>query len=289
MSIDMQQVMAKPVYPGQQFSNYVELCKYIGIDVTQGKARQLDQRHLQCYFTWRKAEKGHTIIVVETFYDAPKVFPDRREGRHTTELGGMLQAIILSTEWKADFYSISSFLYELGLFTKEQSKMSTRIGVEKIYSSRLTGRFESAIKQINKKEHNCIPKFVVNLDTGELLPEEEWEHFRQIKREVLSEFGGRGMTEGRLYWNKRYPEYERRLYSRTASELGQSRVNERYWMKGWRKQAISAPTLTEFLKVFAQDMIESYRGGLGIKSKEEYKKNLQVLIDKLPHRVEIDA
>lgn len=162
----------------------------------------------------------------------------------------------------------------MGLFTKEQTNYKTRLGkVEEIYCSRLAGRLRSAINQINKKEPFLVPLMVIDLDKGEPIPEENWGTFRQIKTEVLAEF--QVESEGRLFWRHQYTEYEDRLKKRTREVLGRGRVNERYWMKGWRVEQMESPAVKDFLTLFGQDILDSYQPGIGIASKEAFKSDLE--------------
>ena len=77
-------VQKNKVKEGQTFANYSRLCEWIGIPVTQGKQRQYDQRRLQCYFSWEKAERGNSLTITETYYDTPRPLEDGRIGIHTT-------------------------------------------------------------------------------------------------------------------------------------------------------------------------------------------------------------
>ena len=274
-------IRENPVKVGQTFETYKALCEYIGIPVTTGKQRILDQRHLQCYFRWEKKEGSNQLVITETYYDHPKPFEDRRIGIHTTELGEMLQNILLTTELDRGAYSISGLLYRMGLFTKSQSEIRTRLGkVEQTYSSRVCGRLRSAITQVQKRNLANIPMMVVDLNAGKPLPNEIWEPFRQIKRETLQEFGVQ--SEGKLWWSRRYQEYAKRLSQRTGKELGYSMVNERYYISHWTiHQEIIPPTKEDFLMIFGQDMLDSYQGGLGIASKNSYRADLLNLFSKL--------
>ena len=83
--------------------------------MTTGKQRQLDQRHLQCYFTWEKIAGSNRLVITDTFYDAPKPFEDKRQGIHTTELGGMLQSLILQKELPSIGITKRNILIELGV------------------------------------------------------------------------------------------------------------------------------------------------------------------------------
>ena len=275
-------VQKNKVKEGQTFANYSRLCEWIGIPVTQGKQRQYDQRRLQCYFSWEKAERGNSLTITETYYDTPRPLEDGRIGIHTTVLGGMLQDMFLTTPWKEDYYSISKFLYEMGLFSQAQSKYVTRLHkAEHFYCSRLCGRLKSAINQINKKDPFTVPLFVVNLETGEPVDEEEWETFRRIKAETLAEFDAQ--SEGALYWRKQYKSYLESLSKKTYHEMGMWKVNERYWTKGWiARWDIRRPTNAEFLTLFGQDILDGYpSGGIGVASKETMKKDLEEIFRRL--------
>lgn len=106
---------------GQEFKSYSALCEYIGIPVTKGKQRQLDQRRLQCYFTWEKIAGSNRLVITDTFYDAPKPYEDNRKGIHTTELGEMMQSLILATPWRhKELLSKSGVFRRMNLLTVEK-------------------------------------------------------------------------------------------------------------------------------------------------------------------------
>ena len=65
--MEIEQVRNTPLEIGQEFKSYPDLCNYLGIPVTKGKQRQLDQRHLLCYFTWEKVAGSNRLIITETF------------------------------------------------------------------------------------------------------------------------------------------------------------------------------------------------------------------------------
>ena len=139
----------------------------------------------------------------------------------------MLQNIFLSTAWKDGFYSISSFLFSIGLFSPHQQQFSTRLKkVEDNYSQRICIRLKSAIVQIQKKGLADIPYVVGDLDTFETLTEDEARIFRRLKTEVLTEFHAE--TERDIFVRGLYPYYQNRLSAKTVEILGRQNVNERY-------------------------------------------------------------
>ena len=115
-------LLTNKVSVGDKYKSYSDLCKHIGIPVTTGKQRQLDQRHLKCYFDWEKAEHGNKLIITETHYDNPKEFIDQRNGTHITPTIAMMMDLFLNTPWEGPFYSKSKMLYEMELLNDEIRK-----------------------------------------------------------------------------------------------------------------------------------------------------------------------
>lgn len=270
-----------PVQIGQTFKSYAELCRAINIPVTTGKQRQLDQRHLKCYFDWETKPGSHQLRITSTYYKDPKPFDDQRQGVHTTETGQMLQNLFLAHDWDSKYYfALSGFLYQMGLFSKEQQEMRTRVGeVERRYSSRLCGRLRSAITQINKKSLATVGLVVIDLDTREILHGGKREHFLRIKRETLQAFGVN--SEAKIWWRRQYEDYEKQLSIRTKNELNIPHVNERYIVRGIMPLENPPPTREEFLTRFGQELVDGYRGGLGVASKEVFRDDLLCLFQKL--------
>lgn len=83
--------------------------------MTTGKQRQLDQRHLESYFKWEKVAGSNRLVITETFYDNPKPFEDKRQGIHTTELGAMLQGLLLQTPWPREGITKRKILIDMGV------------------------------------------------------------------------------------------------------------------------------------------------------------------------------
>ena len=270
-----------PVKVGQTFKSYAELCRAIKIPVTTGKQRQLGQRHLKCYFDWETKKGSNQLTIIETYYENPKQFDDQRQGIHTTETGQMLQNLFLAHGWSSNYYfSLSGFLYQMGLFSNEQQEIQTRVGkVERRYSSGLCGRLRSAITQINKKGLASVDLAVIDLDAREILPWEEWDHFRQIKRETLQAFGV--TSEAQIWWRRKYEDYEKQLSIRTKNELKVPHVNERYFVMDVKPLESPPPTREEFLTQFGQELVDGYKGGFGIASKEAFRDDLLRLFQKL--------
>ena len=270
-----------PVQVGQTFKSYAELCRAIKIPVTTGKQRQLDQRHLKCYFDWETQAGSHQLRITSIYYEEPKPFDDQRQGVHTTETGQMLQNLFLTHGWNDKYYfSLSGFLYQMGLFSEEQQEMRTRVGaVERQYSSKLCGRLRSAITQIKKKRLAAVDLAVIDLDAREILPWEEWDHFRQIKRETLQAFGVN--SEAKIWWRGQYEDYEKQLSMRTKKELNVLHVNERYFVMDVKPLESPPPTREEFLTQFGQELVNGYKGGIGVASKEAFRDDLLRLFQKL--------
>jgi len=147
--------------------------------VTTGKQRQLDQRHLQRFFTWEKVAGSNRLVITETFYDDPKPFEDGRKGAHLTRLNTMMQNLILSTPWTDFFLSRYEMLSAMGLVLlnenpepvdeEEQSHQKRTAAGD--YSRKLNDLFKSACTQLKKQGYAEIKPVVINIKTGEVLSE----------------------------------------------------------------------------------------------------------------------
>ena len=185
---------------GQEFKSYSALCEYIGISVTKGKQRQLDQRRLQCYFTWEKVAGSNRLVITDTFYDAPKPYEDNRKGIHTTELGEMMQSLILATPWRhKELLSKSGVFRRMNLLTVEKYDSEEYVDDDKRfhikrsawgdYFRKLNDLFKSACTQLEKKDAAKIMAVVANPETGYILTEKETEEFKRIWKSSLEVFG----------------------------------------------------------------------------------------------------
>lgn len=55
------------IHVGQEFKSYPAMCKFLGLEVKTGKARQLQLESIRCYFEFHKVDNGNKIIVDEVF------------------------------------------------------------------------------------------------------------------------------------------------------------------------------------------------------------------------------
>lgn len=172
-------IMEQQVKKGQAFKSYAALCRYVGIPVTTGKQRQLDQRHLRCFFTWEKVAESNRLIITETSYDDPKPFEDGRKGEHPTSLNKMMQNLILSTPWKRSFLSRYEMLSAMGLVLPnensepvgEEEQLHQRRTAAGDYTRKLNDLFKSACAQLKKQGYAEIKPVVINTKTCEILSE----------------------------------------------------------------------------------------------------------------------
>ena len=229
--IDYYLIQIVRVNIGQEFKSYSDLCSYIGIPVTKGKQRQLDQRHLQCYFTWEKIAGSNRLVITETFYDAPKPFEDNRKGIHTTEFGGVMQNLILSTPWQPnELISKGKMLERMNLIRagpsatleidceEEENFEHIKRQPKDDYRRKLNSLLDSACEQLRKKGYAEINSVVANPKTKYVLSEQEFQKFNEIWKNTLGLFGA--FHIGVIYQRRQEKEFWQSLnYATETNEI----------------------------------------------------------------------
>ena len=229
--IDYYLIQIVRVNIGQEFKSYSDLCSYIGIPVTKGKQRQLDQRHLQCYFTWEKIAGSNRLVITDTFYDAPKPFEDNRKGIHTTEFGGVMQNLILSTPWQPnELISKGKMLERMNLIRagpsatleidceEEENFEHIKRQPKDDYRRKLNSLLDSACEQLRKKGYAEINSVVANPKTKYVLSEQEFQKFNEIWKNTLGLFGA--FHIGVIYQRRQEKEFWQSLnYATETNEI----------------------------------------------------------------------
>lgn len=288
--IEVEILLRNQVSIGQEFKSYADLCKHIGIPATTGKQRTLDQRHMKCYFDWKKAERGNKLTITDTYYDNPKEFVDNRNGTHITPTIEMMMNLFLNTEWKKPFYSKTKMLYEMELFNEEIGKKATsqdgitfRITVEKDYFQKIRGHLLSTITQINKSNYGFILPKVVNIKTQCILPNEQWNIFYNIRDKALEKFNE--SNEGDIYKHKKWNAYREEIDTQTEKLLYQSPVCEIYHLFIFPPPNLEPVSRVDFLKHIGEQMVKTYtkkrKGSIGCVSPEAYKEGVDNLLSEL--------
>lgn len=288
--INTEILLENKVCIGDEFKHYSDLCKYIGIPVTTGKQRQLDQRHLRCYFDWEKKEHSNKLTISDTYYDNPKEFIDQRNGTHITPTIEKMMNLFLFTEWEDDFYSKSKMLYEMELFNDEvrkktdsQQGANPRITVEKDYSQKMYGHINATINQINKSGLGSITPQVVNIKTKKILHYEFRSKFYDIRKKALNKFGEK--NEGGIYKHKKWAQYREEIDNQTLKEFNQFPIYERYELSIYPPQDIEPISREDFLNHVGEEMIRTYtrkhEGAIGCVSPKAYEQSVKELIAEL--------
>ena len=229
--MEIEQVRNTPLEIGQEFKSYPNLCSYIGIPATKGKQRQLDQRHLQCYFTWEKIAGSNRLVITDTFYDAPKPFEDNRKGIHTTEFGGVMQNLILSTPWQPnELISKGKMLERMNLIRagpsatleidceEEENFEHIKRQPKDDYRRKLNSLLDSACEQLRKKGYAEINSVVANPKTKYVLSEQEFQKFNEIWKNTLGLFGA--FHIGVIYQRRQEKEFWQSLnYATETNEI----------------------------------------------------------------------
>ena len=265
MKINLQQmIMKQQVKKGQTFKSYAALCRYVGIPITTGKQRQLDQRHLQCCFTWEKVAESSRLIITETFYDDPKPFEDGRKGEHPTSLNKMMQNLILSTPWKYSFLSRYEMLSAMGLVLSNEN--SAPVGEEEQphqrrtaagdYGRKLNNLFKSACAQLKKQGYAEIKPVVINTKTYEILSEIDAECYHRELRCTLGIFGAFHL--GAIYARGQEKEFWKKLDIATAVSMGQSPLRDRMQIVTIRPECADVVDRKEFLTLIADKLKTNY-------------------------------
>lgn len=284
-------LLTNKVSVGDKYKNYSDLCKHIGIPVTTGKQRQLDQRHLRCYFDWEKAERSNKLTITSTYYDNPKEFIDQRNGTHITPTIAMMMDLFLNTPWEGPFYSKSKMLYEMELLNDEirkkadiQERATPRITVEKDYCIKILGHLNSTINQINKSGHGLILRKVVNVKTKHILPDELWDKYYAIRDKALEKFGE--ANERDIYRHKKWAAYRGEIDSQTIEQFNQAPIYERYQLFVFPTSDNGEPvSIEDFLNHIGEEMIKTYankhKGCIGCVSPKAYEEAVNGLISNL--------
>lgn len=235
----------------------------MGIPVTMGKQRQLDQRHLQCFFTWEKVAESNRLIITETFYDDPKLFEDGRKGEHPTKLNKMMQNLILSTPWKYSFQSRYEMLSAMGLVLPDEN--SAPVGEEQPhqkrtaagdYAKKLNGLFKSACAQLKKQGYAEIKPVVINTKTRETLSEIDAEKYHRELRCTLGIFGA--FHVGVIYARGQEKEFWKKLDIATAVSIGQSPLRDQMQIVTIRPECAEVVDRNEFLNLVADNLKINY-------------------------------
>lgn len=276
-------IAANPVEIGQEFKSYVALCTHIGIPATTGKQRQLDQRHLQCYFTWEKVAGSNRLVITETFYDAPKPFEDKRQGIHTTELGGMLQGLILKTPWQRQPMTKRKMLVKMKIMAQRDIH-GLRTDAYWDYSQKQYSLLESAFTQLKKKGTLDIVQVLADKRTGEELPEAAIAVYREIFQSVLAEYKAAHIVN--IY--KRHLQED---FWNDVDEETQKRMGRRKLALCWKIVQIKPNfdgdvSAKEYVQAVADKLSDNYskknKGAIGIVSPESYQKEMQRVLEYLP-------
>ena len=262
--MNIEKIPQAQVTVGQEFKSYSALCDYVGVPATTGKQRQLDQRHLKCFFTWEKVAGANRLVITETFYDAPKPFEDGRKGAHLTRLNGMMQNLILSTPWTDSFLSRYEMLSVMELVLPDE-KLEPVNGEEQIhqkrtaagdYSRKLNDLFKSACTQLKKQGYAEIKPVVINIKTGVILSEIDAESYHRELRCTLGIFGAFHM--GIVYARGQEKEFWNKLDIATNVSIGQSPLRDRMQIVTIKPECADAVDRKEFVTAVADKLKSNY-------------------------------
>lgn len=232
--------------------------------MSAGKQRQLDQRHLQCYFTWEKVAGSNRLVITETFYDDPKPFEDGRKGEHLTRLNKMMQNLILSTPWTDSFLSRYEMLSAMGLVlpnenpepVAEEEQLHQKRTAAGDYSRKLNDLFKSACTQLKKQGYAEIKPVVINTKTREVLSETDAENYHQELRCTLGIFGAFHL--GIVYARGQEKEFWQKLDIATEVSIGQSPLRDRMQIVTIKPECADAVDRKEFVTAVADKLKANY-------------------------------
>lgn len=280
MDIINEKIQKNMVEEGQEFSNYKQLCQYIGIPYSQGKQKELLNRHLKCYFTWEKVEGSNRLRILETFYDNPKVFEDRRGGSRAKPTTAILVQYFKQCEWKSGFYSKTDLLRKMGLVPRVQFKESLRTKARSLSNIVYDG-ITSSMRILMKEYSDKISEEVVSEKEDRILNATEREEYFEIKEEVLRQFGAK--SEWDIFDRDEWQSYRCMINKATIERLNLEEVHERYWIISWSAEEGTETTIdnrmvirTAYTQLLAnrKKKMKGGKGGIGVASIEHYQKFL---------------
>ncbi len=288
--ITTETILKHRVYIGQDFTSYAKLCAYLGVPVTKGKQRQLDIRHLNCYFSWENIEHSQKIIITDIFYDQPREFEDGRTGIHTTEIGSQMQQLFRATKWKKPAYSLTSMLFEMQLMTNdifEKSLRESQSGQKfqrayRDYTAKIFRHLKSTINQLEKKGLIHAPQCVFDAEDN-VQPESLANRFREIRGEVLGKFHVE--NEYKIIMMGIEKAYHQELNRRTYEALGKRNLREAYQITITNADNIIPADRNALLRLAADEMKQTYEQhnskAWGTAAPQEYNKQVDKLIQQL--------
>ena len=273
------QIEKNQVYTGQIFPNYKHLCQYIGIPYATGKQRIIYNRHLECYFRWKKLEGSNQIQILETNYDEPKKFEDKRGGSKPKSTANIIMQCFAQYEWSDGFYSKTQILRRMGLVPRQPFKGKFRIECRTLNHMLYDG-LTSALGTIGKKYSGKISKEVVGWDQrmeAIILNMEEKRIFERIRAEVLQQLDMK--SEWDVVEHNKWSAYRNKMNEATMEEMEMTEVHEYYWIRDWEK--INYPITIDnrtVIRAAIEQLTTNYvknHGGIGVVAPERYRAFLE--------------
>lgn len=266
----------------QTFKSYTALCEYIGIPVTKGKQRQLDQRHLQCFFTWEKIGDTNQLVITETYYDAPRPFEDKRQGVHTTELGGMLQKLFLQTNWPRCGISKRKMLVQMGVMPAcDMHKLKTDAYWD--FCQKQYSLLESVFTQLKKKKSLEIIQVLVDQNSGEELSAADTALYEEIFNAVLENYHAKHIVN--IYKRHLERDFWRDVDRETRMTMGRGGLVKRYKILEIVRADAETVSAEKYLTAVAEKLCSNYAvrkaGAIGSRSPERYQAEMQQILEAL--------
>lgn len=273
------QIEKNQVYTGQIFPNYKHLCQYIGIPYATGKQRIIYNRHLECYFRWKKLEGSNQIQILETNYDEPKKFEDKRGGSKPKSTTNIIMQCFAQQEWSDGFYSKTQILGRMGLVPREPFKGEFRIKCRTLHDMLYDG-LTSALEIFGEEHSDTISKEVVGWDQRKkaiILDMNDRRTYERIKGNVLQQLDMK--SEWDVVEHNKWSAYRNKMNGATMEKMGMTEVNERYWIRNCEK--INCPITIDnrtVIRTAIEQLTANYvknHGGIGVVAPDRYRSFLE--------------